>query len=577
MAIDLDQQKGSVFKVKEYMDSVSRKLALPGLSNLEAVEQEGSEAHPPLDTDTQDAKTSYSSDLLSILQRCQRRSAKGEPFWPDGLLKRIMTRDRVLESINPHARASIDAIVPPEKMELGLSSRGLVKIYALLSLLGKSEQILAFIEEGLRDEDLPLFYDGADFLVGGQALRCFQGWQCSERSLFDSQQWGFVVPSLRLAPDGSPKRYNLDSRAIMPWAYDSTKPVLEIPGVNGSEASKVHRITIDPDSQELWEPLQKMGLDDTFFALKSLSPKDGDKETFRKELGLRRLSKTRHKHLVTLLASISHNGGYYLLFPYAECDLLQFWKDWHPKPPPQDMEETRWLIRQLSGLVGAMITIHKQAQCHGNICPQNIHCLRSSHDPRGLVVLSSYGIPSLSRAKSNPGSVSPRYWRLRDNVHGDSIPPAYDIWSLGFVFLEFITWFLGGGKLLRQFESRWISQPPGGSTTSSTSEEDITEGHTHSLGIFQLGESAKADERSDSPHVNREAKEWLEELQGHQNCTNFIKDTLFIIEKIMCSNFSRGLRQKAFYSGIQQEFDRLYQQCGGDISAYPSPSGPVSS
>ncbi|KAH7264604.1 hypothetical protein B0J15DRAFT_491142 [Fusarium solani] len=45
----------------------------------------------------------------------------------------------------------------------------------------------------------------------------------------------------------------------------------------------------------------------------------------------------------------------------------------------------------------------------------------------------------------------------------------------------------------------------------------------------------------------------------------------------MCSNFSRGLKDEAFSSGIHRDFDRLYQRCGGDISAYPSPSGPVSS
>lgn len=114
-----------------------------------------------------------------------------------------------------------------------------------------------------------------------------------------------------------------------------------------------------------------MGLDDTFFALKTLSMEHGDKDTFSMELDqLRTLNVTRYQHLVTLLASISYNGRYHFLFPYAECNLLQFWKDWHPERPPHDLEEMRWLIRQLAGLAGAMGTVHTQRGYHGDICPQ---------------------------------------------------------------------------------------------------------------------------------------------------------------------------------------------------------------
>ncbi|KAI8657993.1 hypothetical protein NCS57_01179600 [Fusarium keratoplasticum] len=600
IAINLNQHKGPAFKVKEYMDSLSRKLAPPGPSNLEDAEREGPEARPPLDTGTQDPEKGYSSDLVSILQRCQRRSANGEPFWPDELLKRIMTRDRVLESLDSHTKAPIDTIVLPAETSPGLSGRGLVKIYALLTLLGKSEQIQVFIEEGLLDKDLPLRYEGANFFRGEEALRCFQGWRPSEKSLFDAQQWGFAVPFLWLAPTGSPKHYDLDSRTIIPWTYDSTDPVMEIAGASDGEVSEVHRIAIDPDSQGLWEPLREMGLDDTLFALRKLSLKYGDKETFGKERDqLRRLSDTRDKHLLTLLASISYDGHYNFLFPYAECDLLQFWKDWHPEPPPQDMEETRWLIRQLSGLVGAMDTVHTQRDCHGDICPQQIHCLRSSHDPRGVTVLSSYGIPFPNPAKGHSDSVFPRYWRLRDSFGGDTLSRTYDIWSLGLVFMEFVTWFLGGGKLVRQFESQWISQPPGGSTTPSTIEDYMTEGHAYAANILEPIESSSRDwapienriwplENSDDTymgwtrranrslrHMNPEAIEWIEELNHHQNCTRFIKDILSIIQRRMLSVVLADTDTR-YSSDLQDEFGRLYRQCGGDISAYPSPRGPVS-
>ncbi|KAI8714862.1 hypothetical protein NCS52_01207100 [Fusarium sp. LHS14.1] len=598
IAIDLEEQKGPAFKVKDYLDLLSWKLAPPQPSDLKDVDQESSGAHTSLDTGMQDTDTGFPSDLLSVLQRCQRLSASGDPFWPDGLLKRIMTRDRVLKSLDSHAQESIDIIVLPEEADTGLSGQGLIKIYALLILLGKSDQILAFIEEGLLDKDLPLRYDGADFFRGEEALGCFQGWLPSERSLFDSQQWGFAVPSLRLEPDGSPKHYDLHTRTIIPWAYDSTNPVMEIAREKDGEVSEVHRITIDPDSQELWEPLQEMGLDDTFFALRKISAEYGDKNTFRKELDqLRMLSNTRYQHLVTLLASISYDGDYYLLFPYAECDLLEFWTDWHPKPPPQDMAERQWLIRQLSGLVGAMGTIHTQRGYHADICTEQIHCFRSNHDPRGVMVLTSYGIPSPNSAKSYSGSVYARHWHLRGRYPRDAFSQTHDLWSLGYVFLEFIAWFMGGRELFYLLESQWTSQPPSGTATPGTFGGYTTGGTVDIFGPRMSTDQSSSStenrfrshanldrplspwtmrEKSSIPHPNREAMECLEQLRLHQNRNSFTEEILSIIEKRMLSVVSTDA-DKTYYSNLQEDFRRLYLQCGGDLGAYPPPSGLVSS
>ncbi|KAI8659968.1 hypothetical protein NCS56_01215100 [Fusarium sp. Ph1] len=444
-----------------------------------------------------------------------------------------MTRDRVLESLDLRAQGFINTIVPLVEKSPGLLGQGLVKIYALLTLVDKSEQILAFIEEGLRDKDLPLRYDDTDFFRDEEALKCFQSWKPPEKGRFSIWQWGFVVPFFQLEPDGSPKHYNLDSRAIIPWIYDSTVPVLEIAGVSDREFSGVYRIAIDPDSQGLWEQLQQIGLDDSFFALRALSPNYLDEEMFAEELDrLWRLSETGHENLATLLASISHGRRYYFLFPYAECTLLQFWEDLHPEPPPHDMEETQWLIRQLTGLVGAMGTIHGHLCSHGGITAQDIHRFRSSHDPRGHTMLSCYGLSSPSQGKGRSDFGGPGRQRLRWNFPDDMSWQSCDIWSLGFVLLEFVIWFLGGVKLVRQFESQLISQFSSDNTETSTPEGYTTERGTYAVDMFQLGESlaaqssrmsrSRGERTSESSlwsHVNREALEWAVELHHHQNCT----------------------------------------------------------
>lgn len=83
-------------------------------------------------------------------------------FWTEGLLSRILTRDRVIEALQEY-RQDTPTIFPETTVE-ALADRILAhqpKIFAVLTLLDMGPCIEQVIVEGLVDQDLPLRTNGA--------------------------------------------------------------------------------------------------------------------------------------------------------------------------------------------------------------------------------------------------------------------------------------------------------------------------------------------------------------------------------------------------------------------------------
>src|SRR5258708_1565991 len=69
-----------------------------------------------------------------------------------------------------------------------------------------------------------------------------------------------------------------------------------------------------------------------------------------------------HRNIVTLLPTITikkdlHTEEYYLLFPWAEGDLLSYWQRTE-KPGKQDHDTFKWISDQILGIVRAVDYIH---------------------------------------------------------------------------------------------------------------------------------------------------------------------------------------------------------------------------
>lgn len=96
---------------------------------------------------------------------------------------------------------------------------------------------------------------------------------------------------------------------------------------------------------------------------------------------------------------------------------------------------------------------------HGDINPGNMLWFDCGQEPdgvlRGMVKIADFGQAELNShlSKTKHGNVATTltYRPPESDLPTPIIRQEYDIWCLGCVYLEFITWILGGSKLLAQF------------------------------------------------------------------------------------------------------------------------------
>lgn len=195
-----------------------------------------------------------------------------------------------------------------------------------------------------------------------------------------------------------------------------------------------------------------------------------------------------------LLATYKFKNQYHLVFPYAKENLREYWES--VDIPYWNKETTFWFLRELCGLVAALNVIHnfdlggsaavadetgnptlerfsrsrnvklsveereKKYGRHGDLKPENI--LRSEGPQgsknAGLLQITDFGLGRFhrfeSRSMQDPKNISgsPSY-APPEVALGKPVSRAYDIWSLGCIFLEFITWLLEGSQGLNEFSA----------------------------------------------------------------------------------------------------------------------------
>jgi len=113
------------------------------------------------------------------------------------------------------------------------------------------------------------------------------------------------------------------------------------------------------------------------------------------------------------------------------------------------------------GLTGGHFTVQKgEAKFgrHGDLKPENILWFNGfrNGDTGGILQITDLGLGRFhgleSRSKVNPKSIngSPTY-TPPEIMLNENVSRAYDIWSLGCVYLEFVTWLVEGDKGIHDF------------------------------------------------------------------------------------------------------------------------------
>lgn len=214
-----------------------------------------------------------------------------------------------------------------------------------------------------------------------------------------------------------------------------------------------------------------------YFAVKEL--RSTHIQDFQREVvALRAFAVSPHPHIIKLLAAFRRGSSFYLLFPWADCDLRRFWKD-NPRPHI-DTHLSIWVANQLLGIASALGRVHDHCKkkegkgewneehlvrvsyqgCHGDLKPENILWFKDQGDERmngigGTLKVSDFGlsrtyVPGDQSDYDRPRGYSRTYRAPEIEVKGN-IGSAYDIWSLGCVFLETAVWMIRGWDGVNSF------------------------------------------------------------------------------------------------------------------------------
>jgi serine/threonine protein kinase len=272
-----------------------------------------------------------------------------------------------------------------------------------------------------------------------------------------------------------------------------------------------------------------------------------DEKEFEKEVDILKTlgSKSHpHPHLIKLLATYRQNSKYHLMFPWAAANLRQYW-DARPSPV-FDRATVLWSMKQMAGIANALLVIHefkvtiplsvngpggKRVQKdvelsvqkgeamygrHGDIKPENIMWFDKTpecSDERGILQISDFGLGRFhgrdSRSNVNPDTImrSPTYeppeCKLRRPVSR-----AYDLWSLGCLYLEFATWLLMGATDVVTF-----SEFRGQEDSAGINNDNYFTVHRDPI----TGPEAVVRDR---------VIMWVDKLHRHEKCSGVMHDLL---------------------------------------------------
>jgi serine/threonine protein kinase len=263
---------------------------------------------------------------------------------------------------------------------------------------------------------------------------------------------------------------------------------------------------------------------------------------------------TKHLHLITLLATFKHHNKYHLIFPWADANLRKFWKD---RPFPNFDEVTfLWSLKQMTGIANALDSIHNIAKAypppvdcpsnfveqkdakssnqrnktlygrHGDIKPENILWFRrieESEDKMGVLQIADFGLGGFhgrdSRSKIDPNNVvsSPTYEPPECQLL-KPVSRAYDIWSVGCLYLEFITWLLMGAAKIDEFSNK------------------------HFFTITPDGNDAV---------VREGVVDWVQKLHEHERCSALIHNLLeLIMKRVLIPNSQERMPAAELYEEL---------------------------
>ncbi|KAI1468743.1 kinase-like protein [Daldinia caldariorum] len=535
-------------------------------------------------------------------------SADGKKFLPLDKLEMIVTEEAVRkelarnpERISPQLICKRQEIIDNDRTQY----TSYQKIFAILVLISQVHLISDFLDEEIRDWDLPLESrcpEEDTFLVSqrrtenprpGYRLQTRYKWSASRIAFFESQQWIVCSPFFSRAEHLGEKvhLYQLSAHDVLPFIKPGTDDRGNPAFLNHGFFSTVRRVKIHPAHHNFPVHKDNSGAD---FAVKEITriwdinDEQGDprdyKRSFDQEVSaLKRFCQRNERYIVKLLATYEINGRYHLLFPAADGNLMNHWEE-HPEP---ERIPALWFAEESLGIAQALLKIHRYTYTppsgtvgtflspqqiqdhgiHGDIKPQNIlwykrlpgHLTEGTSpivDSSGLgyLQISDFGTVKFHRymsTKNNEILVRGNTYRAPESdLAGNQGSPAIDIWAFGCLYLDLITWYVRGGKsVCEDFPRAREADEPKQSIEGFSGEDKfyIAKRELFTGRQFHI--------------VKPRVSEWIMRLRRAPRCSQFIHDFLDFIE-IQMLVISPEKRCRC--SMIVRKLHQLQQKCIAD-------------
>ncbi|KAL1613620.1 hypothetical protein SLS54_010419, partial [Diplodia seriata] len=413
------------------------------------------------------------------------------------------------------------------------------KLFTILAYMGRAYEICAFMDEGLSDSDLPFTYHMTGILTGtrGNSIRSLSRWQLPKRVDIAKYQWGVLVPVF-----SGQQHYEFHDNTILPFVHEKLVSGGAYSDVCEARIHHAHHITTGVSRHS-----------ELFVAIKKL--RYHDKAEFDRERSiLVDLEDKNNSHLVKLLFSYEYKGNYHLVFMRAAGNLRDYWEQ-HPSPH-FDLNTVRWSLRQMRGIARGLGVVHnftfndkalpstektemttpqgkavmsvmeKEVKFgrHGDLKPENI--LYFPNNDGGTCQITDFGLGRFhgreTRTKAAPYTIfsSPTYEPPECHIFLP-VSRAYDLWSLGCLYLEWVSWMLKGWEAIDVFSQNRVEE-----SFILNGEGKISDDYFWSLRM----QGNKRDAR-----VRDGVERWVRILREDPHCSQLIHDLLnLIMNKLLC-------------------------------------------
>ncbi|KAJ3533864.1 hypothetical protein NM208_g7781 [Fusarium decemcellulare] len=413
----------------------------------------------------------------------------------------------------PGIKAEVQAVMGTlvrDTTQTDAEHKSYLKILAILILIKRRSMIYPFMKAGLCDAHLPLSLENAADSTPWKLRRKdgqevsrdnFRDWKKSSFARFIEKQWIVLAPSFDNGCDTKEDLQMLSGDHVLPF----------ISWVKLSEGGfgKVYKVQIHPSCHS-FNSASAPRTPYPSFALKKVYIHKSFNPEYEFNV-LRKFRNDRHKHLISLLAAYIQHDAYHLIFPWAKADLLDYWRLENPKPLEAERQQVLiWLAEQCRGLAEGLSFIHRYETVsferllhptsfplqskslvrrdgdkevrrlfgrHGDIKPANILWFPGHCSERGILKITDFGIAEFSTQQEvnsnrrDSFANSPTYRPPETDLRiGDgTVSASYDIWTLGCVYLEFLTWWLGGWASVDKFAKQRLDSDTGLWQTNSLS------------------------------------------------------------------------------------------------------------